>query len=361
MVEQRPRRGAGRVLLAVAGDDDDWTGLQDLVASLGWLIDLVELSVADDELDLGTLLPPLDGVDAALIVLSRARGRSDVGGPGRLGHLGMLVGLLHGRLGASRTLVLAEADVADQVADGGIAATVYRRGAIDAHHLRVEALLTDAARRDGGGPLPFASSRLGQALTSLAPELWLILGPLLVLGSVLAVLGLGILSWRSGGADGDAPPVLAPAAPGADATSSEPGVPGTVAPDATVPAGMAIDLLPVTCVIDIPDGASLPAVVPCESRGQLRVDGYLGPWRDEIASVGLGSGVVGTAQLEAADAAGGAVQLAPGREQALASASGGRPRVNRIELIFGADGQQVVLRQAAGRGGRSATFTFSLG
>ena len=56
-----------------------------------------------------------------------------------------------------------------------------------------------------------------------------------------------------------------------------------------------------------------------------------------------------------------AVQLAPGREQALASASGGRPRVNRIELIFGADGQQVVLRQAAGRGGRSATFTFSLG
>lgn len=348
------------MLLAVAGDDDDWTGLRDLVASLGWLIDLVELSVADDELDLGTLLPPLDGVDAALVVLSRARGRSDVGGPGRLGHLGMLVGLLQGRLGAQRTLVLAEADVADQVADGGISATVYRRGSIDAQHLRVEALLADAARREGGGPLPFASSRLGRALVSLAPELWLILGPLLVLGSVLAVLGLGILSWRSGGTD-DPRPALAPAAPGADASSSEPGVPGTVAPDATVPPGMAIDLLPVTCVIDVPDGASLPAVVPCEGRGQLRVDGYLGPWRDEIASVGLGSGVVGTAQLEAAGDAGGAVQLAPGREQALASAPGGRPRVARIELVFGADGQQVVLRQAEGRGGRSATFTFSLG
>lgn len=359
MVDERPRRGAGRVLLAVAGDDDDWTGLRDLATSLGWLIDLVELSVADDEPDLGALLPPLDGIDAAVVVLSRARGRSDVGGPGRLGHLGMLVGLLHGRLGPSRTLVLAEADVVDQVTGGGIIATPYRRGAIDAQNLRVEALLTDAARHDGG-PLPFANSRLGQALTSLAPELWLVLGPLLVLGSVLAVLGLGILNWRSSGGD-EAPPALAPAAPGADASSSEPGVPGTVAPDATVPPGMAIDLLPVTCVIDIPDGASLPVVVPCEARGQLRVDGYLGPWRDEIASVGLGSGVVGTAQLEAEGDAAGAVQLAPGREQALASTPGGRPRVNRIELIFGADGQQVVLRQATARGGRSATFTFSLG
>lgn len=348
----------GRVLLAVAGDDDDWTALRDFVSSLGWLIDLVELSVADDELDLGALLPPLDGVDAALVVLSRARGRSDVGGPGRLGHLGLLVGLLHGRLGPSRTLVLAEADVAEQVAEGGIDAPVYRRGAIDAHHPRVEALLADAARHDGGGPLPFANSRLGQALMSLAPELWLVLGPLLVLGSVLAVLGLGILNWRSS----DEPPAaLAPAAPGVDASSSEPGVPGTVAPDATAPVGMAIDLLPVTCVLDIPEGASLPVVVPCEGRGQLRVDGYLGPWRDEIASVALGSGVVGTAELEATGAPAGAVQLAPGREQVLASDQGGRPRVNRIELTFGADGQQVVLRQAAGRGGRSATFTFGLG
>lgn len=360
MVDERPRRGAGQVLLAVAGDDDDWSALRDFVSSLGWLIDLVELSVADDEIDLNSLLPPLDGIDAAIVVLSRARGRPDVGGPGRLGHLGMLVGTLHGRLGPAHTLVLAEAEVADQVARGGIAATAYRRGAIDAHNLRVEVLLTDAIRHDGG-PGPFANSRLGQALTSLAPELWLVLGPLLVLGSVLAVLGLGILNWRSSGDDDRAPAALAPAGPGADASSSEPGVPGTVAPDATVPAGMAIDLLPVTCVIDIPDGSDLPAVVPCEGRGQLRVDGYLGPWRDEIAAVGLGSGVVGTAQLEAAGDAAGAVQLAPGREQALASAPGGRPRVDRLELIFGADGQQVVLRQAAGRGGRSATFTFSLG
>jgi len=360
MVDERSRRGAGRVLLAVAGDDDDWTVLRDFVSSQGWLIDLVELSVADDELDLASLLPPLDGVDAALVVLSRARGRSDVGGPGRLGHLAMLVGLLHGRLGAPRTLVLAEADVAEQVGEGGIDASVYGRGAIDAHHPRVEALLADAARQEGGGPSPFANSRLGQALTSLAPELWLVLAPLLVLGSVLAVLGLGILNWRSSEAE-EPPAVPAPAGPEVDASSSEPGVPGTVAPDATAPAGMAIDLLPVTCVIDIPDGASLPAVVPCESRGQLRVEGYLGPWRDEIASVGLGSGVVGTAQLEASEGPGGAVQLAPGREQVLASEPGGRPGVNRIELIFGADGQQVVLRQAAGRGGRSATFTFSLG
>ncbi|MDH4074552.1 MAG: hypothetical protein OEW29_01355 [Acidimicrobiia bacterium] len=359
MVDERSRRGVGRVVLAVAGDDDDWTVLRDFVSSLGWLTDLVELSVADDELDLEGLLPPLEGVDAALVVLSRARGRSDVGGPGRLGHLGMLVGLLHGRLGSSRVLVLAETDVAEQVTAGGIEASVYRRGAIDAHQVRVEVLLADAARHDGG-PRPFANSRLGRGLTSVAPELWLVLGPLLVLGSVLAVLGLGILNWRSSGGD-EPPAVLAPAAPGADASSSEPGVPGTVAPDATVPAGMSIDLLPVSCVIDIPDGASLPVAVPCEDRGQLRVDGYLGPWRDEIALVGLGSGVVGTAELEAAGGSAGAVQLAPGREQALASEQGGRPRVHRIELIFGADGQQVVLRQAAARGGRSATFTFSLG
>ncbi len=361
MADERPRRGAGRVLLAVAGDDDDWTVLRDLVLSLGWLMDPVELSVADDELDLATLLPPLDGIDAAVVVLSRARGRSDVGGPGRLGHLGLLVGLLHGRLGPSRTLVLAEADVVDQVAKGGINAVTYRRGAIDAQHLQVEGLLAEAARRDGG-PRPFAQSRLGEALTSLAPELWLVLGPLLVLGSVLAVLGLGILNWRSSQGDDTPSALAAPAGSGADASSSDPGVPGTVAPDAAAPAGMAIDLLPVTCVIDLPDGASLPVVVPCEHRGQLRIDGFLGPWRDEIAAVGLGSGVVGTAQLEAEGGeAGGAVQLAPGREQALASGSGGRPRVNRIELTFGADGQQVVLRQAAGRGGHSATFTFSLG
>ncbi|MDH5291465.1 MAG: hypothetical protein OEY41_15835, partial [Acidimicrobiia bacterium] len=182
MVDERSRRGVGRVVLAVAGDDDDWTVLRDFVSSLGWLTDLVELSVADDELDLEGLLPPLEGVDAALVVLSRARGRSDVGGPGRLGHLGMLVGLLHGRLGSSRVLVLAETDVAEQVTAGGIEASVYRRGAIDAHQVRVEVLLADAARHDGG-PRPFANSRLGRGLTSVAPELWLVLGPLLVLGS----------------------------------------------------------------------------------------------------------------------------------------------------------------------------------
>ena len=103
MVDERSRRGVGRVLLAVGGDDDDWTVVRDLVASLGWLIDPVELSVADDELDLATLLPPLDGVDAAIVVLSRARGRADVGGPGRLGQLGVLVGRLQGRLGPPRT------------------------------------------------------------------------------------------------------------------------------------------------------------------------------------------------------------------------------------------------------------------
>ena len=196
--------------------------------------------------------------------------------------------------------------------------------------------------------------------SSPAPELWLVLGPLLVLGSVLAVLGLGILNWRSSSSDGSRSPALSPAGPAADASSADPGVPGTVAADAAVPAGMAIDLLPVTCVVEIPDGASLPVVVPCEERGQLRVDGYLGPWRDEIDSVGMASGVVGSAQLAAGDQAAGAVQLAPGRDQALASA-GSRPGVDRLELIFGADGQQVVLRQAATRGGHTATLTFSLG
>lgn len=45
---------------------------------------------------------------------------------------------------------------------------------------------------------------VADGLASLAPELWLVWGPLLVLGSVLAVLGLGILDWESNVRNGPA-------------------------------------------------------------------------------------------------------------------------------------------------------------
>ncbi len=343
-----PALDSGRVLLAVAGDGDDWRTLYDHLGAVeGRPVDLVEVSHLDLAGSVDNLLPPLDGVEAAVVVLGPPDDTSVADGPGPIGHL---IGLLHGRLGAGRVLVLVEASQPSLPAGTGVAEASYRQGRIGDQFPRVRALLAESEGLEA--PPSGLLSRFGVTHTALAPELWLVLGPLLVLGAVLAVVGLGLLSWRST----NAPPTeqirIDPAALVGGGAGSSTG--------ATTAAGPGVGALPARCVVDLAPSGEMPPVIACDGAGRLMAEGYLGPWRNEVSTVTLDGGVIGQARLglRPGQAQAGQVQLQAGADQSLASYRAG-PGIDRIELTFAAYGQRVVLRQDRTRGGRQVTFTFT--
>lgn len=348
----------GRVLLAVAGDGDDWRVLRDhLAIDECRAVDLLEVSHLDPGGSAESLLPPLDGVEAAIVVLG-----SDLGptpGPAadepRVAAITHLIGLLHGRLGVGRVLVLVEWGRAGVLAGTGVAEAPYRQGRIDDQFPRVRALLSETDDLDP--PSAGLLSRFGVTNAALAPELWLVLGPLLVLGAVLAVIGLGLLSWRSAGPPPTRqisidPATLAGGSPAGGTARTGAGVP--------VATGPGVGALPARCVVELGPSAALPAVIGCDGAGRLMADGYLGPWRNEVSSISLDAGVIGQAQLglRPGQADPGRVELQPGADQSLANYRAGAG-IERIELTFAAYGQRVVLHQDRARGGRQVSLTFT--
>lgn len=350
MADVGTSRPAGRVLLAVSGDDDDWVVLRGEVFAQRWQVDLAEISNLDPAADgIDELLPSLDDIDALIAVLARSRDGNDLAPEHRLALLSHLLGVVQGRLGLDRVLVLVESELTGLLQGTGIPETPYHRDEIEAQFPQVRAMLAEIESETG--PPSGLLARLRVATGALAPELWLILGPLLVLGALFTVLGLGLLSWGSAAQEPARtrihldPSLLAPAATGFGADQA---------------AGPSMAALPARCTVDTPATGNLGAIISCDA-GHLRVDGYLGPWRYEIASVAIDSGVIGEVSMESSPnrPAQAPVQLRPGIDQDLGAFDPFRG-VDRIELTFAANGQQVTLRQFPSRGGRSATLTFSL-
>jgi hypothetical protein len=343
----------GRLVLVVVGEGDDWMAVRGYVTSMGWDVERVDLSVMADGSAVDELLPPFEGLDAAVVVLSSAEGRPALGGERHLAQVARLVGMLQGHLGPSRVLVLAEHDLAGEVAGAGVGEAVYLSGQVETQFPRLRAMLGEAGQRESSGP-PFGTTRLGSAIASLAPELWLVLGPLLVLGAFLAVLGLGLLNWRAT----TSPSAPAPASP-------EPGISTTVAAstdsareqEGTGPDGL--QLLPVSCTIDTRLGTTLAPTIDCAGAGIVTVDGFSGPWHNELSTVALDSAVVGAVILEpvGGSSAPDRVQLRAGAETSLGSSAGAG--VGRVELVFGADGQRAIFSGPSA--GQQAVLTFRLG
>ena len=360
MLSANPAWPVGSVVLGATGDGDDWNVLQGHLLAQNWQVELLELSSLESAGGAEALLPPLDGVDAVILVLNRSTGRSDLLSERQLPLLTHLIGRLQGQLGSGRLLVFTEAELAGLLGTTGVNELPYRRGQIETQFTQVRALLDEALL---ASPKPAASwwsilcDRLGMSTGSLAPELWLILGPLLVLAVLLAAIGSGQLGWPSIGPRSARitldPTLLGPARLASQARPENPAV--------DLSGQGSINLLPVSCTIDTHHGSSLPPVIDCGSVGQLKVEGHLGPWHNEISHLFIDAGVVGEVDLEPQpnQSAEGPVSLRPGVDQSL-EAYHPDYGVDRVRLVFGADGQQVTLWQAEGRGDNKVILTFWL-
>jgi hypothetical protein len=122
-----------------------------------------------------------------------------------------------------------------------------------------------------------------------------------------------------------------------------------------------VEGLPATCVIDTRPGVLLPTEIPCEGIGGLTIEGYPGPWHNQISKVSMDTGVVGELLLARTGVAptSSTVALEPGPERDVES-SGSLSGVLEIRLQFSANGQRLRLHQGPAGGGNELTVTFSL-
>jgi hypothetical protein len=344
-----------RVVLVVADDGSEWQGVRDQLVLTGWQVELVDLhgfvTVATAE----DILPPMDGVRAAVVMVG-SEIRSQPGIEGR--KLGLMIAYLQGKLGVGQVIGLVELSQIPFTQEFGLVTVTYPSSGPGTAELTSLLSLLSPASSSGLSH----ESRVVRALRTIRPEAWLVLGPLVALGAFLIVFGLGWLNWRAGGDDLVAVDI--------DVGLLDPVVPSSLFADRLpddsvgsrdVPAPLAE--LPVRCVIDTSrHGQALPADIACDGAGRLVLEGFAGPWHNEISSVAMDSGVVGTVTMEPRSdrPAPAPIQLPSGQEQSLEphDPSFG---VDRLELVFGADRQRVVLRQASARGGGVATLTFVLG
>jgi hypothetical protein len=117
--------------------------------------------------------------------------------------------------------------------------------------------------------------------------------------------------------------------------------------------------LPALCQIDIRKNLSLPGTVVCEGAGRVVIEGWFGPWHNEISAVALSAGATAVLYYERAPANGGTeLPLTAGTTELDPAAA--RYGVNDIVATFGGDGQHVHLFQSQAYGGRVATLTFTL-
>jgi hypothetical protein len=139
---------------------------------------------------------------------------------------------------------------------------------------------------------------------------------------------------------------------------------GATQPTLTPQSGGASDdagsqTLPAVCQVNVRKNLSLPGTVGCEGAGRLVIEGWFGPWHNEISAVALSTGTTGTLYYERAPANGGTeLPLTVGTTELDPAAA--RYGVNDIVVTFGGDGQHVHFFQSQAYGGRVATLTFTL-
>lgn len=120
-----------------------------------------------------------------------------------------------------------------------------------------------------------------------------------------------------------------------------------------------VQTLPARCQVDVLKNLSLPGTLVCDGAGRMVVEGWNGPWHNEISAVALSDGATGTLIYERAPTGGSnELPLTVGTTELDPAAS--RYGVNDIVVFFGADGQHLHLFQSQAYGGRVATLTFTL-
>ena len=378
------------MLLATTGEGEDWVELRAHLHDVGWHTQPYDASTRPDNPGADMALPLLDDIDLAMLVVTRAEGAASGRAVQNLIHLN---GLLQGKLGPKRVLVLVEDRVDSFLHGTGSSELTFERGNIRSRFTQIDALLGEGTAatpgRVGSALTPWLE-RFGIAENELAPEVWMVAGVMAVLAALAGVIGFQVfsdpviddevqvvdVSDDGGSADdlvtGDATTVEGGASD-ATAVDGSDGAPEDGATTTIPPGGptLTVDLggaergradgLPATCVISTRSGELIPETIDCEGLGGLEASGSLGPWHNVISSVSGDPGVAGEIYIEPRPgvAEPTVVALAPPGPQDL-EVHDSRYGVDRLELQFSANGQQVILEQPETLGGDRLVLTFSL-
>ncbi len=390
-----------RVLLVNAGEGTDWEELETHLKASGRTVMNLYVRRHDDQPPHVDLPRRIHEFELAVMVITPMSGGLDEVTTRRLVHL---AGLLQGALGNDRVAVLTEGEVAGFLHKTPVKELPYAEGEIKTQFPEVSKLLEtngDEAKSPRSSARPASArpaaarqasptdpwlKRFGLDDSSVGPEIWMILGVLVVLAALAGVIGYRVFSdpitdeatvssdtiassptdgedgVDTGGGQADGEQVASPSTSASTSASA-----GTDPADDTGPGGALgvedgrFDGLPATCRISTTPGEIIPREVACEGIGGLRTEGFLGPWHSVISEVSMDPGVVGEVEIEPRPDATSStrVQLQPVARQSLEpydSLFG----VQQLRFEFSANGQQVVLHQNSAGGGAQLILTFSL-
>jgi len=340
-------RPLGRVILATTGEGRDWSALQDYLRGLDREVDLFDPTPSSDLIESSDRLPLMRGVDLAIVMVPPEDGDGESAIGRRLAYL---AGVFKGRLGDTPVLMMLEYGARPPVVDVGVVELHYERDKIEARFPFVTSLLAERSAAAANMTASPWLERLGIIEGRVAPELLLMLGALAVIMSVLAVLGLQFLG-STDGADPEDAGNGSTTSLGAEAFPDAPERSGGFGPG---DAG-SIEGLPARCIVETKAGGLLADAVTCDGLGRLQVEGYRGPWHLEIQQLQVDVGVAGDVVIVSTTG----IERIPvlgGGPQTIADPQG----VDRLELLFSANGQSVTFGQVEDRGGNTVTLTYAL-
>ena len=121
-------------------------------------------------------------------------------------------------------------------------------------------------------------------------------------------------------------------------------------------------LFPATCQLNLRRGSLIDGAVRCEGAGQLTVEGYVGPWHNDVFAVAASEGVGATIEYELRDdgTTNGPSVVDVGVGTTLLNTADASFGIGTVFLRFSGQGQHFHLFQADAAGGESVTLTFSL-
>jgi len=368
-----------RILIGRSGNGRPLDPLIDALRAQGYEVTEQESSAIGAHSTGRSAQDLVNQVDMAFLVV-RERDGLDNGGVVRpYQQLLREAGVMQGKMGMNRVVLLVENTVDGLSADSGVG---YIRFPPD----RPDRVLTEVLNKIGAAfpsterdlherePIP------DQARSSELRMPWLLVAVVLVAAAIPLFVALFNLAGSGGDSgDGDDANAIVPMTDVGDALSGAVAdsvlAPQLAADDAggiavqagELPAGAGVivgggaQVLPATCSLDLAKGSLLDNAIVCQGAGQLEVVDGQGPWHNDLGAVILGDGVVGEIRYEPGGPVAGdelVVELVTGMSSLnLDAAAYG---VQSITLWFSGDTQHVHLVPLDQTTAATATLTFSL-
>ncbi len=379
-------RATANILLGRTGGDPSYRRLADALRADGYQVSEQPTSPIGAHSSSADASGVLDGVDMAFLAVRDADDVSAIGPVRPFQRVARDVGIMQGRLGMDRVVLLVEDSVAGLSSDLGVGILRLPPGGADGAIDEIKRRIQQAVPAGAAGGAVVAArepdrgihQKLSTIERSRADSMFM---PILLIGviALMALIGaIVILASLLGGGGGDdearvqlidvteslragqsggGTGSIGVAGEDGDGASASPSGSSADAPAPVGPsAGFGGDnqLLPATCELDLMAG-SLDEAVDCAGAGVLVLDGSDGPWHNEIRAVALSDGVSGELVYERT---GGVLALDDGFE--VLDAEEAAYGVSSITVSFSAVGQHIHLLDAVEGPDRQATLTLRL-